>query len=63
MPRWQRRARGRCETHRGRLVSKAREGRPSTFDSERFRVAPRTSQSFRARLRVRETACTGWGGD
>src|SRR5262245_36063306 len=26
----QRRARGRCEAHRGRLVSKAREGRPST---------------------------------
>src|SRR5262245_21541422 len=26
----QRRAPGRCEAHRGRLVSKAREGRPST---------------------------------
>src|SRR5262249_10072941 len=26
-----------------------------------FRIAHRTSQSFRARLRVRETGCTGWG--
>src|SRR5262245_18258438 len=26
----QRRARGRCEAHRGRLVSKGREGKPST---------------------------------
>jgi hypothetical protein len=28
-------------------------------DSERFRVAPRTGRSRRARLRVRETGCTG----
>src|SRR5262249_49874989 len=32
------------------------------LDSERFRVAPRPSQSLRARLRVRETRRTGWGG-
>src|SRR5215470_9631418 len=51
-------ARGRCEAHRGQLVLKTREGRPQHPDSERFRVGPRTIQSFRARLRVN---CTGWG--
>jgi len=35
--------------------------RPLRLDSERFRVAPRTSQSLRARLRVRETGCIGMG--
>src|SRR5215813_10983815 len=30
-------------------------------DSERFRIAQRTGRSRRARLRVWETGCTGWG--
>ena len=53
-------ARGRCEAHRGRLVSNARKGQAQHLDPERFRATPRTNQSFRARLRVRQTGCTGW---
>src|SRR5262245_41211559 len=34
---------------------------PTSCTCYRFRVGPRTSQSFHARLRVRETGCTGWG--
>src|SRR5262249_42602720 len=34
---------------------------PTSCTCYRFRVGPRTSQSVRARLRVRETRCTGVG--
>jgi len=33
----------------------------NAFRPLRFRAAPRTSQSLRARLRVPQTGCTGWG--
>src|SRR5258708_31900467 len=44
-----------------RTLDRPIEGQAQHLDSERFRVGPRTSQSLRARLRVRETGCTGWG--
>src|SRR5260370_38219333 len=42
-----------------RTLDRPIEGQAQHLDSERFRVGPRTSQSLRARLRVRETDCTG----
>src|SRR6266478_4781796 len=44
-----------------RTLDRPIEGQAQHVDSERFRVGPRTSQSLRARLRVRETGCRGWG--
>src|SRR6266481_22383 len=44
-----------------RTLDRPIEGQAQHLDSERFRVAPRTSQSLRATLRVQETRRMGWG--
>src|SRR6266481_2365906 len=44
-----------------RTLDRPIEGQAQHLDSERFRVGPRTSQSLRARLTVRETRRVGWG--
>ena len=44
----------------GTLLGKKHCDINERLNSERFRVAPRTGRSLRARLRVRETGCTGW---
>jgi hypothetical protein len=46
-----------------RTLDRPIEGQAQHLDSERFRVGPRTSQSLRDRLRVRETRRMGWGPD